>query len=140
MNIKHGKCGTKLYDVYCTMKKRCYNKHNHKYYDYGDRGIKICDEWLNNFMTFYNWAMNNGYQEGLSIDRIDVNGNYEPSNCRWATCKTQQNNRRNNVLLTYNNKIQTLKQWADELGMKYITIYKRYTYGWNAENILFGKS
>jgi hypothetical protein len=76
------------------MKQRCNNPNNQKYKDYGDRGIKLCDEWLNSFEAFYDWAIANGYADGLSIDRKDVNGNYEPSNCRWATMVEQRHNRR----------------------------------------------
>lgn len=81
---------------------------------------------MNDFINFYDWSMNKGYADNLTLDRIDVDGNYEPSNCRWVTKKQQANNRRNNIILTYKNKSQTLAQWADELGIKYATMYKRY--------------
>lgn len=119
---RHGMKGTKLFSVFHTMKDRCYNPNSKKYKDYGARGIRICDEWLNSSALFFEWAKENGYQEGLSIDRIDVNGNYEPSNCRWVDAKFQANNKRYNHLYEYNGKIQTISQWADELGLPYATI------------------
>lgn len=96
----HGYSKSKLYKILNGMKNRCYNKNAYNYSYYGGRGITICDDWLNDFMTFYDWAINSGYKEGLSIDRIDVNGNYEPNNCRWKTSKQQCNNKRNNIKLT----------------------------------------
>lgn len=91
---KHNLCGQSIYNVYMTMKARCYNKKSPKYKGWGARGITICSQWLIDFTSFYNWALNNGYKQGLSIDRINNDGNYEPSNCRWTTQTIQSRNTR----------------------------------------------
>ena len=93
-STKHGMSDTKLHKVWISMRQRCRNKTHKSYQYYGGRGITVCDEWLNSFESFCDWAMNNGYAEGLQIDRIDGDGNYEPSNCQWVTPKVNNNHRR----------------------------------------------
>jgi hypothetical protein len=99
-----------LFRIWAKIEERCYSPQSKAYRHYGGRGIKVCDEWRNDFMNFYNWAIANGYKEDLTIDRIDVNGNYEPNNCRWATMQQQQNNRRNNRVFIIENQRYTLAQ------------------------------
>ena len=121
------------------MRQRCHNSKNRGYKNYGARGITVCDEWLDKeagFMNFYNWAMQNGYQDGLSIDRINTDGNYEPSNCRWVDMKTQNNNKRNNVYITYKDTTKTLKGWSDYLGINYKCLESRLRSGWSTEKLL----
>lgn len=117
INFINGKSGTRIMKIFYGMKKRCYNTNSSAYKNYGGRGIKICDEWLNNTQNFYDWAIKNGYKDNLSIDRIDVNGNYEPNNCRWANKKVQANNTRLNHLITYNGETKNITQWAKELNI-----------------------
>ena len=123
---KHGKRGTRLYNIWFKIKQRCFNKNNPAFNDYGGRGIGVCEEWKNDFQSFYNWAMENGYNEGLSIDRIDNDGNYEPSNCRWTDNKTQCRNRRSNVIVEYKGKKMCLTEAAELSGISINTIYRRY--------------
>lgn len=118
-NYKHGKRHTRIYHIFLDMKQRCLNPKCRHYKNYGARGVTICSEWLEDFMTFYNWSMENGYTETLTIDRIDVNGNYCPENCRWVTLSEQQNNRRSCRMITYKGKTQNLKAWAKEYNMNY---------------------
>ncbi len=125
INKKHGFSRTKLYGIWKGMRQRCYNKRSIKYKDYGGRGISICDEWMKDFINFREWAIKNGYKENLSIDRKDVNGNYEPSNCRWATAKQQVRNTRVNHLLTYNGETKTIVEWSEIVGILPDTIQKR---------------
>lgn len=127
---KHGMFGTRIYGIWHGIKTRCENSHNANYKNYGGRGINVCEEWRE-FEPFYEWALSNGYKEGLTIERVDVNGNYEPSNCRWATVKEQMNNKRNNHLITYNGETKTVSQWAEELGINRETIYTRLSRGWS---------
>lgn len=124
-NTTHGLSYSPLYRVYSHMKGRCFCTTNRDYKYYGERGITICDEWLNSFLSFYEWAISNGYKKGLTIDRINVNGNYEPDNCRWATRKEQTNNRRNSDLFTLNNETHTLTEWAEMTGVKPGYLYYR---------------
>jgi len=93
-NVKHGMCGTRIYRIWQGMHDRCYSINAHYYKDYGARGITVCDEWKNNFNSFYNWAINNGYSELLTLERLDVNGNYSSNNCTWATRLDQARNHR----------------------------------------------
>lgn len=133
----HGMTGSKIYSVWKNMRNRCSNPQNRKYRIYGARGISVCDEWEESFSAFYEWAMSHGYKEGLTIDRIDNDGNYSPENCRWVTNKEQQNNKRNNNFLTINGATKTLKEWSEEIGINYSTLRNRiYISNWPIEKAL----
>lgn len=134
---KHGLSNTKLYSIWSGMKRRCYNKNERAYKHYGGRGITICDEWKNDFMSFYDWAMNNGYSEGLTIDRIDNNKGYSPENCRWATVKEQNRNYRRNIKVEYKGETKTLVELAEEYNIDYKLLHQRYKrYNWDIEKAL----
>jgi len=120
------------HSMYC----RCYYPSTNGYERYGGRGIKMCDEWINNPESFYIWSIDNGYRKGLTIDRIDVNGNYDPSNCRWVTKETQDNNRRTNRKITYNGETKTLSQWAREYNINIVTLSDRLKTGLSIEEAL----
>lgn len=114
----------KLRNVWKGAKKRCNNPTHYAYPQYGGRGIKLCECW-NDFENFYKWALSSGYEVGLTLDRINNDGDYEPSNCRWASWKEQGNNRRTNTLITFNGRTQTMAMWADELGITRHTLWAR---------------
>ena len=137
MLVTHGLSGTKLFRVWRGIIDRTQYKSHKSYKYYGGRGIKICSEWANNFESFYKWAMGSGYKDGLQIDRVDVNGDYRPENCKWATPKQQQNNRRNNRYITYNGETHTMKEWSEITGIKYTTLSMRLNkYHWDVRRAL----
>lgn len=132
----HGLTKTKLHNVWGSMKRRCYNKNVSRYENYGGKGIKVCDEWQE-FLPFYEWAIANGYQEGLTIERIDVNGNYEPSNCTWITMEEQAKNKTNTTFLTYKGVTKRLVEWAKEYNIDRNNLRTRiFKCGWDIEKAL----
>lgn len=133
--IKHNLANTRLNKIWSGMKDRCYNPNNNRYKDYGERGIRVCDKWVNDFKAFYDWAMANGYADKLSIDRINVNGNYEPANCRFTDTKTQGRNRRNNVIVEYHGEKICLAEAAEMSGINKETFMKRYQRGDRGERL-----
>lgn len=129
----------RLMGIFSGMKTRCYNKNRKDYPRYGGRGIRVCDEWMdsNGFELFYQWSMLNGYDDSLTIDRIDGDGWYSPKNCRWASPSEQSSNRSNNHLIEYGGKTKTLKEWADTVGLRKDTLRRRIeNYGWSIEDAL----
>lgn len=137
---KHNLTNSRIYKIYHGMKARCYNKNNDRYLDYGGRGITICQEWLDDFMNFYNWSMGNGYSEHLTIERKDNNMGYSPSNCMWATAKEQANNRRTSRLIEFDGKTLTSAQWSGITGIPRTDIENRIdNLGWSVEKALTQK-
>lgn len=136
---KHGGCGTRLYRIWHTMRARCKYDSHIESANYKQRNIAVCHDWNNSFENFRRWAIDAGYKETLTLDRIDVNGNYEPQNCRWVSYKTQNNNKRNNRVLTINGESKTVTQWSEISGVNRYTIYKRLNRGVNPEAAVFDK-
>lgn len=133
---KHSRSGSRIYRIWCGIKNRCLNTHLKVYPLYGGRGIKICDEWIgdNGFQNFYDWAMANGYDDTLTIDRVDNDKGYSPDNCRWVDMKIQSNNTRRNVCFEYNGETLTISQIARKYNMPYKLLYKRlHNFGWTVE-------
>lgn len=124
-NLRHGMYGTQLYRAWKSIKDRCYREKCKEYKYYGAKGVTMCDEWLHDFQKFADWSIVHGFEEGLSIDRIDVNGNYEPSNCRWITMQQQMRNRTDTHYITYKGQTHCMRDWADILGISYHTLASR---------------
>ena len=130
---KHGKRNTRLYTIWTHMRYRCNDPKEINYCNYGAKGIRVCSEWDNldnGFENFYNWAMENGYSDTLTLDREDPYGNYEPTNCRWVNYFVQENNRTNNHLLEINGEVDTLSNWARKYGKTPDSVKDRLKLGW----------
>ena len=133
-NATHKMSKELLYHIWESMRLRCSSPKDKHFADYGGRNIKVCDEWNKDFLKFKEWALNNGYSKGLTLDRINNNSNYSPDNCRWTTRKKQQRNRRNNVYITYKGQTKLLVEWCEELNLSYKPICGRIQrLGWNAD-------
>lgn len=122
---------------YLTMVQRCHNPKSSGYIKYGAKGIKVCDEWLNDYGKFKEWALSTGYELGLTIDRIDNSKGYSPDNCRWATIIEQSNNKTTNILIDYKNETMTLKQWCEKLNLSYKTVFARYQEGYVGDELFY---
>jgi hypothetical protein len=118
------------------MRRRCLKENRPEYKNYGAQGIKVCQDWDNDFIAFYNWAMNNGYSDNLTIDRINPFGNYEPGNCRWITNQEQQRNRKHHIIIFVNGKSKKLWELESESGIPSEVIRQRIVLGWNPERAI----
>lgn len=135
--VKHRESGTRLYHVWINMKSRCNNPNHPSYANYGGRGITVCQEWLNDFEAFRDWALSNGYSSDLTIDRIDNNVGYSPNNCRWATYTRQARNKRNNTNITFNGETHTVGEWSELTGINASTLKSRLNRGkWAVQKAL----
>lgn len=137
-NRKHGESTSRLHYIWSAMKSRCSNPNVERFENYGKRGISVCDAWQD-FIPFRDWAIANGYQEGLQIDRIDNDGNYEPSNCRWVSREQQARNKRNNRIATAFNETKLLKEWVKDprCRVSYKRLHARLTtFKWDAERAI----
>lgn len=136
INVTHGHSKTRLYKIWQGIKRRCYNSNEIRFKNYGGKGIKMAKEWKDNFTIFEEWALNNGYEDNLTIDRIDLSKDYEPNNCRWTTIEQQANNKSNNVFIEINGESHTLGEWAKIAGISYKTICTRYYRGVCGEKLI----
>lgn len=126
----------RVYNIWYNMKRRCYNKNSKDYKNYGAKGINVCAEWLNDFLSFYNWALSNGYKETLTLDRIDNYGNYCPENCRWVTMKQQHRNYSQNRNYTINGEKKCLTEWCEIYNINYTTVICRLQKGMSINEAL----
>lgn len=126
-NHRHKMSGTRLYNIWVGLKKRCNNPNDPRYDRYGGRGISVCEEWDKSFQSFYDWAISNGYSDDLTIDRIDNDGNYEPTNCKWSTNKEQCNNRVTNINIKIGNTTKTLTEWCEIFNVDIKRTMARYS-------------
>ena len=126
---------TRLYKIWLTMRSRCNNPNTINYKYYGGKGIRVCEEW-NSFEAFYEWAMHNGYSDGLTLDRISSAENYEPVNCRWISLQEQQRNRSNNIYITIDGVTKCLCEWARFYNISWATVRSRHETGMDWETAL----
>lgn len=136
LNASHHQSKSRLYRIWTGMKNRCYNAKQDNYRYYGMRDITVCAEWRDNFEAFYRWAMSSGYNDKMTLDRVDVDREYSPLNCRWATTQEQSLNRTDNRKITYCGKSQTLKEWSDETHIAYSCLLYRLNHGWSVDDAL----
>jgi hypothetical protein len=139
MATTHGLSHTRIHKIWRNMKDRCYNPNHDRFHCYGGRGITVCSDWKNEFMSFYIWAMNNEYNDELSIERVNVNGPYSPENCSWVSPSMQYRNKQGTLYATINGVTKPLANWAEEEGINYKTITTRYYRGWHGERLIKGK-
>lgn len=132
----HGVSRTRIYKIYKGMKQRCYNSNNPNYKDYGLKGVKVCDEWLDDPSAFYEWSIKNGYKPSLTIDRIDSNKGYSPNNCRWATRLQQSNNLNTNKVIEFKGESRNLSEWSKITKINYSTLQQRFNRDWTTEEAL----
>lgn len=132
----HGGSGTRLYRIHKAMNTRCYNPNFPAYKYYGGKGIVVCDEWVDDFVAFREWSISNGYEDNLTIDRIDGNGNYEPSNCRWVTLADQQRNKDNNILINVKGESLTVTEVSKKYNIPMTTLRNRISLGTKDEDLI----
>lgn len=135
-HVTHNLSKTRLYTIYRSMVERCENPNSRSWEDYGGRGIQICDEWRQDFKTFYQWALDNGHKDNLTIDRIDNDGNYEPNNCRWVNYTVQARNTRGNRNIKINGETKCLTEWCEVLDVNIHTVKWRIANGMDHKTAL----
>lgn len=135
-SVTSGKANSRLYNTWRGMKSRCLNPNATNYENYGGRGISLCEEWMQ-ADVFIKWALSSGYQDGLSIERKNNDGNYSPENCRWATKLEQNNNRRSSSLVSFDGETRSISEWARAVGINRQTLKSRLAHGWPIDKALY---